>query len=137
MVSRGYGLLPEPGGFEGFGLGPEVLKPDHLAVPEGPDLEVAQLGGNTAFAPNPALANGRYDAGPRVGDVLRFDGDVAPRLQEASRVLHKPRNAEIGPGLGEFRTLDEQDKWINYIEAGSEVALAESLVFVYGERACA
>jgi hypothetical protein len=57
-------LLPQPGGFEGFGAFDKALNPNHLVAPEGPEREVTDVDWKAALASHSALMHLRQDAAP-------------------------------------------------------------------------
>src|SRR5215207_7398534 len=118
----------QPGGLQGFLALPKGLEADHLVAPEGPHLEVAELGGGAACGSGRALDHGRDDAVSRLGDLLRVDRDLGPGLEKASHVPRDLFRAKVGPGVGELGAHDEQDQRIEQIGAGAKVALAPALV---------
>lgn len=115
-------LLPQPNCVEGFRALPEVLQADHLVAPEGPHVEVAELGGGAASAPNSALAHGRDDRVPRIGDLLRFDRDAGPGLKKASRVLREALEAKVGSGVGKFGRITSKTSGFTALTEPGELA---------------
>src|ERR1700704_6145052 len=87
MSGRPWHLLPQAHGVEGLGALPDALEADHLAAPEGPHVEVAELGGCAASVPDAALNYRGGHAVPRVDDLLDLHREAGPGLEKAPHVL--------------------------------------------------
>src|SRR4051812_35527304 len=124
------GPTPAAHGFERVGALPEVFEADHLAAPEGPHLEVTELGGRAASAPDSALKYAHKHAVPRVGDCLRFDRQANPGLEKTSHVPREALGAEVVSGVGKFGRQNEQDEGVKYVDARPKVALTPPVVDV-------
>src|SRR5262249_26045936 len=131
---RVLSLLPQPGGFEGFGAFPKALDSDHLAPAEGPEGVVTVLRRDAARSSHAAMANAHEHAVSHRDDLLRFHGVVRPGLQQVPRVRRNRLGAiERLVGRGEeggreFRIQHQDDVGIEQIDAGAEVSLAEPLI---------
>src|SRR5262245_43650893 len=121
-------VLAQPRRFESIGPFPDVLEADHLVVAEGPQGEVAHLGGRPAGVSGAALTHSHENAVPGRDCLFGLDRDLYPGVQKASRVSGYLLGPYVCPGIRKPRADHEHDLGVEELDRRSEVPLRPTLI---------
>jgi hypothetical protein len=80
-------LLPQPGGFEGLGLGEEAQKPSRLAILPLDHATEGRLGLGSACLATGAEPTDRDDSIAEVTNLREFQADLGERLVDVTNPL--------------------------------------------------